>query len=156
MISTITDVQAELTPAILRSIKVEFETSGRRFSPDTFIPTWDQLIKTGVGGIWTLTQGDLFIGATGAIAHMEPIEGIMVAAQAFLILIKGYQGPSDASRLMQALELFAVSKKASRIITAVCYDTMEGRQAEFLGRHDYKVYETRYFKNLWEPKPSSP
>jgi len=55
---------------------------------------------------------------------------------------------------MQAVESFAKTKNASRIIASVCYDTMDGRQAEFLELQHYAPYETRYFKNVpWEQKP---
>ncbi len=156
MIQTITDVDSELTVDVLAAIRDEFESNQthKKFDKRSFTAAWDELIRRGIGGIWTLNHGGMLIGATGAIASIEPIEGITVVAQCFLFLRKEHRSPSDALRLMNAIEMFATSKKASRIVTAVCYDTLDGKQAEFLIRHGYHEYEVRYYKNLsWEQKP---
>ena len=156
MIHTITDIISELDNDLLLSIRDEFEAAEPKkiFNCQSFIETWNKLIAGGIGAIWVIKNGNVISGATGAVVSVEPLEGIAVVAQCFLFLRKEHRTPTDATRLMGAVEMFASSKKASRIIAAVCYDTMDGKQGEFLSRHGYAPYETRYYKNLtWEPKP---
>ncbi len=156
MIHEVVNVRTELTGDLLEHIRDELNEAEPRkaFDAACFVDMWGKLIAHNIGAIWLLTNDSgLVTGATGAIAHTEPVEGVLVVAQAFLFLRRDFRQFSDALSLLNAVEEFAKARNASRVVASVCYDTLDGKQAEFLDRRGYAPYETRFYKNLWEQKP---
>lgn len=153
MISTVTNIAAELTEDFVQSIRKDYDTE-RAFMPFNrahFTETWQKLIDAQIGAVWTLKDGDTLNGVAGAIIMPEPIDGANVASLAFWFVPKKHCGSYDSTRLFLNFELWAATHKADRMVVAVCYDTMGGVQDKYLGLRGFKPYENRYYKQLsWE------
>lgn len=149
-ISTVTNIDADLTPGFIEGIQTEYnkERPFMQFNRAHFTTQWDTLIKANIGAVWVLKDGNETVGASGGIISPEPIDGASVASLGFWYVRKAFQGGFDSTRLLLAFEMWAATHKAQRCVAACCYDTMGGVQDKYLQIRGYKPYETRYYKEL--------
>jgi len=149
MIQRITTITPDIEESISELGKEFYSQSGLKgtFRAQTFVETWNQLLKVGVSSMWISRSGGEVTGALGVILSMHMFDGEVTAQECFWFVREEHRGLAGP-RLFKAMEEWTKQIGVTRILMAHLDQAEESAVGTFYERRGFRKLETTYVRDV--------
>ena len=134
----------------LAGLGAEFYAEGRlpgRFEPKVFQATWEKMLSTGAGVIFTLAVAGRTVGFIGGVAYRDANDGDLVASEFFWFVTKEHRGLGGV-RLLDAFESWAKESGCRRVNMVHLQNLNPDGLRAFYERRGFRHVESHYLKEI--------